>query len=360
MRMRETVREAWRDVVSGAAHAGTCALVLAVLLTAVVGMRVVAVVDDVRAAAAWVASGAATTVEQADGRIDGRACAALADVDGVLGAGALRRLEDGTTVSALPGSPIPTYEATPSIAGVLGIDGRAGVAGIWISQEVAAELGVTVGGTITTTDGGVPVAGVFAWPDDGRDPDLAYALVAPVPVGTGTEPFDQCQVTVWPQDPSVAALLRATVLPSAGEQDEARPTSGQLNPRFGVAFEPAGTTDAAFLAAGAAGASGLVVGAAAVLRRRLSIASDRHVGVPVAHQVVGTVIGHGVWGVVAAAATVAVATVLTRGLEAGDAHPVVVESALLACLGVVGAVFGAAVGVLSVRERALHRYFRTR
>jgi hypothetical protein len=356
--LREAVREAWRDVVSGVGRAGTCALVLAVLLVAVVGTRVVAVVEDVRAAATWVASGAATAVEQADGRVDGRACTALGEVDGVLGAGALRRLEEGTTVLALPGTAVPTYEASPSIAGVLAIDGGAGSSGVWVSAEVAEELGVSAGATLATSDGPVPVAGVYAWPDDGRDPDLAYALVAPVPVDD--EPFDQCQATVWPQDPSVGALLRGTVLPSAGEQDESRPTSGQLNPRLGVTFMSDGRADAVLLAAAAAGASGLVVGAVAVFRRRLSLASDRHVGVPVAHQVVGAVAQHAVWGVVAAMVTVAVAAVLCRGLPTGDAGPVVTEVVVLAGLAVVGAVLGAAAGVLSVRERALHRYFRSR
>lgn len=358
MRVREAVREAWRDVASGAGRAGTCALVLAVLLVAVVSTRAVAVVDDVRAAATWVASGAATTVEQADGRINGRACSALGEVDGVLGAGALRRLEEGTAVRALPGTAIPTYEASPSIAGVLAIEGAAGAPGVWVSAEVAEELGVAAGSTLATSDGAVPVAGVYAWPDDGRDPDLAYAVVAPVP--GDDEPFDQCQVTVWPQDPSVAALLRGTVLPSSGEADESRPTSGQLNPRLGETFAADAGADAVLLAAGAAGVSGLVVGAAAVFRRRLSIASDRHVGVPMAHQVLGAVVQHAIWGAVAATVAVAVTSVLCRGLPTEDAGPVVTEAVLLAGLGVVGAVLGAAAGVASVRERALHRYFRTR
>ncbi len=358
MRLREAVREAWRDVDSGAGRAGTCAIVLAVLLVAVVGTRVVAVVDDVRDAATWVASGAATTVEQADGRIDGRACTALGEVHGMLGAGALRRLEDGTTVLALPGTAVPTYEASPSIAGVLAIEGAAGSSGVWVSEEVAEELGVSAGATLATSDGPAPVAGVYAWPDDGRDPDLAYALVVPVPVGE--EPFDQCQVTVWPQDASIGALLRATVLPSTGEQDESRPTSGQLNPRLGVTFASDGGTDAVLLAAAAAGTSGLVVGAAAVFRRRLSLASDRHVGVPMPHQVLGALVQHAVWGAVAAAVAVAAAAVLCRGLPIEDAGPVVTEAVVLAGLGVVGAVLGAAAGVVSVRERALHRYFRTR
>ncbi len=358
MRLREAVREALRDVVSGAGRAGTCALVLAVLLVAVVGTRVVALVDDVRAAATWVGSGAATTVEQADGRIDGRACTALSEVDGVLGAGALRRVEEGTSVLALPATAVPTWEVSPSTASILAIEGKAGTSGVWVSEAVAEELGVSAGATLATSGGPVPVAGVYAWPDDGRDPDLEYALIAPVP--EDGEPFDQCQVTVWPQDPSVGALLRATVLPSAGEQDESQPTSGQLNPRLGVTFVPDVGADAVLFAAAGAGTFGLVVGAAAVFRRRLSIASDRHCGVPVAYQVLGAMVQHAIWGAVAAAVTVAVAAVLARGVSTDDGGPVGSEAMLLGGLGVVGAVLGAGVGVLSVRERALHRYFRIR
>ncbi|WFR68171.1 ATP-binding cassette domain-containing protein [Curtobacterium flaccumfaciens] len=117
MRPGEVAREAWRDIVSGAARAFTASVVLAVLLGCLVGLRTVGVVADVRAAEAYVASGAATTVQRAEGRIDGRTCDALAESGGVVASGALRRLERGVVPAALPGSAVPTYEVTSGVLG---------------------------------------------------------------------------------------------------------------------------------------------------------------------------------------------------------------------------------------------------
>ncbi|ROP74712.1 hypothetical protein [Curtobacterium sp. PhB115] len=357
MRPTEVLREAWRDVVSGAARAAASALVVAVLLGGVVGLRAAALADDVRAAATWVASGAATTIQRAPGRIDGRACDALAGSEGVLASGALRRLDDGSDPAALPGSAVPTYEVTAGLPAALDVTGRTRVPGVLASSAVADALGLAPGDPFVTVDGGTSVAGVYAYPDDGRDPDLEYAVLAPA-LDDGAL-FDACWVTVWPEREDTGSMLRRTLSASTGAEDEERPTLGQLNPRLGETFAP--TAPPSLLASsGVAFALGLAVGGAAVGRRRLALASDLHVGVPRSAQLLGVLLQHLVWGSVGAVVATTVAVVLVRGLGVDDAGPIVREAIAIASLGLVGALLGGVLAAAAIRERALHRYFRSR
>jgi len=357
MRTIEVLREAWRDLSSGAGAGVVCAVVLAVLLAGVVGSRTVTVTADVRAAAQWVTSGAATQVFTAAGRIDGRACAALADEPNVLAAGAFRKTEDGMVVAALPGSSIPTYEVTGGATALFSVTGSTADAGVVVAPEVADVLGVRAGQRIATPDGPVPVAGVYAYPDDGRDPELSYAVLAPA--ADDGAPFDTCWATIWPADESAVAALRRTLLPASGSEDGERSTLGQLNPRSGTTFLPSEPPTVGLLESVALGL-GLVVGCAAVLRRRLSIASDRHVGVGVAAQALGIAVQHLAWGSVGATLALAVSVVMVRGLPAGDGLPILTGAAVLSALGLVGVVVGGAASIALIRERDLHRYFRTR
>ena len=357
MRTAEVLREAWRDLATGAGAAVTCAVVLAVLVAGVVGLRTAATAEDVRAAARFVTSGAATQVFTAEGRVDGAACTALADDADVLASGAVRRVEHGLVVAALPGTSVPTYEVSSGFTAVVGVEGVVGGPGVVASDEVADMLGVGPGQRIEAAQGAVPITGAYAWPDDGRDPDLAFAVLAPA-IEDGT-PFDSCWATIWPADDTAVAGLRRTLLPSTGAEDDARSTLGQLNPRSGTAFTPTapppiGATEAVVLGVG------LVVGIGAVTRRRLSIASDRHVGVTVGAQALGAAVLHGAWGSVGAGLAFAASVVLVRGLPFVDAGPIVLHAAVLCGLGFLGAVTGGVAGVTLIRERALHRYFRTR
>ncbi len=171
--------------------------------------------------------------------------------------------------------------------------------------------------------------------------------------------YDACWVTVWPQRDATVQMLRRTVLASTGAEDEDRPTVGQLNPRPGAVFTPSGEVHVT-VPLGAAALSGVAVGGAAVLRRRLSLAADLHVGVPRSAQVLGTVLQHAVWAGVAVLAPVAVSAVVTRGLPPDDALPIVLGACEVAAVGFIATLAGGAAAASCVRERALHRYFRTR
>ncbi|WFR68172.1 hypothetical protein P9139_07675 [Curtobacterium flaccumfaciens] len=236
--------------------------------------------------------------------------------------------------------------------------GTAGAAGVVLSPALRDALGLAPGDSFATTVGRpVPVAGVYGYPDDGRDPDLEYALLAPV--ADDGRPFDACWATVWPQRDDTVPMLRRAVLPSTGAEGEDRPTVGRLNARLGESFVRSAAVPQVGAVAGAA-AVGVGVGAAAVLRRRLVLASDLHIGVPRTAQVLGVLLQHLVWASVAAVAAVGIAVVSVRGLSSEDGVPILTEAVSIAVVGLVGTLFGGALAAVSVRERALHRYFRAR
>lgn len=357
MRVREAVREGWRDVVAGAGGAALFAILAAVVLGGIVGVRATGVVAEVRAAHEFVAVGGATTIVRAPGRIDGRACDALVDIASVSAAGALREDVEGTVPSALPRTAVPTYDVTDGFGALLSRVGGGG-AGVMASRAVSDELGLAAGDALSTATGTSRVSAVYDHPDDGRDPELEYALLAPT-VDDGRA-FDACWATIWPQDDSATGAVRRVVLPSTGAEGEERVTTGQLNPRHGARFAVGGAVIDADTATVASFAAGAVIGGIAVLRRRLSIASDRHIGVTITAQLIGTTVQHVVWAVVGGIAAFASVVVLVRGLDGSDAGPVLLEATVGLAVGIVGAVVGGALGLASIRERALHRYFRTR
>lgn len=356
MKVTEALREAWRDLASGAAAAGALALVFGIVLGGLVGLHTSELVHNVRSAQRWVAAGAATLVVSAEARVDGRACDALAAMRTVIAAGALRAHADGTTPLVLPRTSIPTFDVSSGFADGLSRDAADGV-GVMVSRDVGRELGLSAGSLLPTVAGSTPILSVYDHPDDGRDPELAYAILAPA-LDDG-RPYDACWVTIWPQEDTAAAAARRVVLPASDPDRADRVATSQLNSRLGRTFAPA-STDGAVGAAALCGSVGVVLGIAAVMRRRLSIASDRHAGVPVLAQVLGTSIQHLVWALVGAAGGASAGCAMLRGLDTGDAAAIALEGAMTAAVGVGGAVLGGVLGHMVVRERALHRYFRTR
>jgi hypothetical protein len=357
MRAGEVVREAVRDIASGAA----AGIVFAVVFAVLVGGTAVALsadrVDEVRAARRWVDAGAATLVERADGRIDGAACDALAQIGSVRASGAVRQVADRLVAASLPRSAVPTSAMSPGFGRMLDIAGRSDGAGILASADVARRLGVSVGDAVTTPTGATRVIGVYRYPDDGRDQELSYAVLEPDPQRSGL--YDECWATVWPDDTTVGPALARTVLHGTGGEDDARPTLTQLNPTLGTHFvahrsipQVAGGTGAA--------AFGLVIGAAFVLRRRLALASDRHIGVGIIAQLGAQLVQAATWASVGVATAVPVILGFVHPLPSADATPVVLGALRALVCGWCGVVAGVVIAVSIVRERSLFRYFRQR
>lgn len=355
MRWREALRDSVRDIASGAGWTATFAVLFFVLVGGLALSADFATVQTIAAARSYVESGSATYVMKADGRIDGRACEALASRRAVSAAGALREGGALLFASQLPQTPITAFTVSPGFSQIVDHTGNPRHPGIALSKDAAHSLGLQAGNRLTTDQGSTTVNAVFSYPDDGRDSSLAFAALVAAPVGD--EPFDACWVTIWPQDEAAVAAMGSTVLPDDGPEPE-RPVLSQLNQTRGQAFSVVTAFhhhDSALLAV----AVGAVLGATQVFRRRLALASDRHVGVERLAQVVTQASQTAVWSATGIAATTAVAVAC---LPVGDVDlvPLLLGTATVLCAGASAAVCSCAVATCLIRERALFRYFKNR
>lgn len=358
IRARALLGEVWRDLRSGTAHALLWASVLVVLAGGLAAADARAVVDVLREAQRFREAGAAIQVLTAEGGVDAGRCESLARVPGVTGAGALRA-GPALRLAALPSTSLPSYQATPGLVGLLGLD-PAGH-GVALSRDAAFALGPSTRVPLADgTDG--ERLGVFDQPDDGRDRTLSYAAVEPVPATGG---FDACWVEAWPPDPAVGHILRFALTDEASATASvggAPPSVRQLNPTLGEShdtvafFERRVTALAGAVAAG----SGVALGALAMRLRRLELASARHAGVRGVTLTVQAGLESGAW----AAAAVAIASPLVWVAASWGNPGAAVDVWLVGMRSIVAAagavVIGAMTGVSLTRERHLFRYFKER
>ena len=355
MRIGEALREAGRDIRTGAGRSVLFAVLFSVCAGGLALAAGLGQAQVIRSAQAYVSAGAATYVMKADDRIDGRACDALATHASVQAAGALRERERPLVPSALPQTPITSFETSAGFADVLDSGGQRREAGIDVSTDVAEVLGIRPGDRLSTGTGEATVSRVFRYPDDGRDSLLAFAAVGIVPLGEA--PFDACWATIWPQDEEAVAALGRSVLSGSGRADEAT-TLMQLNQTKGTRF-----AEVDFL--GQAAANGLTAGTAValgvlyVLRRRLSLASDRHIGVARFAQVVSQTVQASVWAITGTVLVGAVSLCIYPS-EGADRVPLVSATLLTMGVGASMALASCALTTCLISERSLFRYFKNR
>ncbi|WP_369961920.1 hypothetical protein [Leifsonia sp. EB34] len=339
---------------SGAGRVVSFAVLYAVVVGGLVlgaGLSSAAAVRDARD---FVTAGAAVYAMKAAGRIDGPACDAMSSLANVGASGALRERGDSVSSARLPTTPLTLFTVSPGFAALLPASGDANSAGLSLSSEAAATLGVEAGNTLETTHGVTRVASVFEYPDDGRDPLLAFAAIESV---SGTTTFDQCWAMIWPHDEKAVASLGRTVLPVSGEAAD-RPILMQLNQTLGARFVPSALVDRSTMQALVVAAGGLL-GVLFALRRRLALASDRHVGVSRSAQVLSQSCQVLLWTALGSGAAIAAVIIAVR-LADEDRLPIFYQSAALVVAGGGAAVVGSAVAVCLVRESALFRYFKQR
>jgi len=354
MQAREAIREALRDVGSGAGWTTTFALLFATLVGGLALGADLSVMRAITEARAYVAAGSATFVMKADDRIDGRACEALGSHENVVAAGALRETGEPLYAATLPQTPVSSFAVSPGFIDVVFKGEGARRSGVSLSDDAAATLGLRVGDRLTTSRGEAAVASLFRYPDDGRDSLLAFSVLEVVPSADDT--FDACWVTIWPQDESAVATIGRSVLPADGGEE--RPALSQLNQTKGNRS----STDVPFdhsAATPPAAAIGFILGTAQVLRRRLSIASDRHAGVGRFAQVITQIVQTAIWAIVGIMASLA-ASLAILTLEDEDRLPLLARALLLVVGAALCSVCAAAAATCSIRERALFRYFKGR
>lgn len=196
MKATAVISEAWRSITSGAARLAPAVLALALTAAGMGVMDIAAGSTILDQASAYRQSGADILVLNAPDGIDAASCERLTSLTNVQAAGAIRTT-DPLTLAALPDTTTPLYQITPGLAKLLDTKQDPNTTGLIASQQVAETLGTSTGGTIGLADGRTArVKGIYQYPDDGRTPGYAYALMEETPA-TGT--FDACWAKTWPQ-----------------------------------------------------------------------------------------------------------------------------------------------------------------
>ncbi len=354
MRPTAFLRELARDVISGTSRACLFASLSLLVLALIVTAEVLTASALVRQATEYRASGAAITTVAFPGRVDGRACEALATSPGVLAAGALRAASPAT-LAALPGAPLEHYETTPSLARLL----RATEAGrgAYFSQDVVD----AVGQAVATVEGrNVPVRGTFPYPTDGRRPGFGWAMLSPVRPGDGA--FDECWIEVWPERSDTRRMLLTAVIPGNSVDPAAEPQVSQLNAAHGAEFSGAASyehrpTRFAPLVALLIGA---LLGGISVHVRRVEIASNLHAGASRRILMVQQTAEADAWALPAAVCGWAVGGVIAVALVPQELAALARGSAFIAAAFLAGALWGACMGTFFVRESRLWSYVKSR
>lgn len=357
-------REAlWREVHAnlrtGTARAGLFALLFALVVSLAAGADLLQIRQLTQAAETWQSVGASISIIRAEGRIDGKTCQRLIDVDGIHAAGALRMKDDGELALAqLPAVPVQIAEVTPGFERLLGVD-TGGERGVVLAREAAEPLGITGVGSVPLRDSGsVEVAGIYDYPSDGRVSGYGYLALAPV---ASAEPFDECWIDVFPHSDVRTSLLYMSVLPSGGGEEDAVSLS-QLNSRLGQAFDGVGMMSrritrwlpvTAFVA-------GVGLGFVAAWRRRLELASNLHAGVRRSDQRFILALETAAWVGGGAALALAVVAVLVATDFSADRIPLFLIAGRAFVAGSFGVACGTGLAWWRTREEQMFRYFKER
>lgn len=359
MRLASILSEAMRNIGSGASRAAVWFLAVAVAGTLIGGFEALAVIGQERDAVTRIRAAAdVTTIVSPISVIDGAACDRLVDADGGPQAAGAMREGDQITPRSTPGRSIGSYEVTAGMIGLLAA-ADADPTGVWVSTTLAHDFGWAKGVTIETDHGDIPVAGVFDWPNDGRDTRFAYALV--VPATADAKPFSECWAKQWPRTDAVESLLTTTAI--AGKSTtQTLPGTTMLNKSLDRGWNAAALYETRMtrMLPWAALAVGLVIGVASVHRRRLEYAGALHCGQRKSDQLLAALIETLVWGGGATAAGLSLIAALCLRASPSDPAAVLLAAARSPLALFAGVLAATVAGVLAVRESRLFRLFKGR
>ena len=281
MKLGAAVAEGWREVLTAGPRVVFPVFALALLGGALGVSDALAVGAMIDRSRTYREAGAETVVLQAPGHVSGAMCDALSNVGGVRASGAVRASSQTLRAASLPDLMISYKESTSGFYSLLSVRTRGDAAnlkgGLLLSEELAQELAVSAGDKFSTNLGAASVDAVYAYPTDGRLPDLQSAAVSSV---DDHENFDQCWLESDFDIAVASAVVRLSVSPGGG--DEVQADVRQLNARLGedldgaTEFEGRVTRWNCVLAALGAALLGVIV----VRSQRLRMASALQVGVP--------------------------------------------------------------------------------
>lgn len=234
---------------------------------------------------------------------------------------------------------------------------KSDVSGVWISTDVAKDFGLTKGSVMQTEQGTMSVAGVFDWPNDGRDTRFAYAFLVPVSASNGT--FDECWVRQWPQSGQTGDLLYSTLVAS-GSSSNAGVT--QVNKSFDshydaqASYEQRMTRWMPWLGL----AVGLMFGAFSVRRRRLEYAGALHSGQSKGAQLLEITAETMIWSGLACASSAALLSAYCVRMSSADAMTVWLGAMRTPCAIFAGVMVSSMLVGMTIRETQLFRFFKQR
>lgn len=351
MRVHPLLRETLVDTRTGASRAGTFTLLSILVLVGLSWSESASIGALTAQARRFRDSGATIFVLEAPTGVSGHTCAALADLNDVRAAGAIRS-GDPIHAGLLPASPIPVWEATAGILTVLSADIR-GI-GIVVGPGIREVFGRDVS-AIVGAAGTVAVGGTYPYPNDGRWPGLDYAALAEVPP-SGV--FDQCwlQVDSGTVDPS-AALFTAL---RPGFSADQLPELSQLNSSLGRSFDldselSRRTTRFAPLVALLIG---LIAGSFATLSRRLHLASALHAGVTRFALAALCLLETAIWTIGSAFSVFVFTPVASLQIDLNHRQLLDLVSAEIGLLYIVGVASGTLASFGLIKERRLFAYFK--
>lgn len=373
MRLSSICSEAMRNIAAGTARAFT--MFLAVLLTGTLlgGFETLTVVGLENQARMRIDANADVKT-LVGGQVDGVVADRLAGLPGGPTASGAMRKGPQVTPLATPGKDLASWQVTPGLLRLLAqgaSNGSAGGAngsgnarrqadanGVWVSDDLAHDFGLTVGGMLDTDQGKVRVAGTFAWPNDGRDTRFAYSLVVPVSASDGT--FEEAWAKQWPVSDELDVLLYSTAVVSGGEQAQTGVTS--LNKGFDAHYDAAASyrDRMSRWMPWVALCVGMLLGALSVRRRRLEYAAALHSGESKGAQLLGLALETLVWAGLGALCSAALLAAGAQRLSSDGPWQVFLAAARAPMALFAGTLLASLVTGLAVRESNLFRLFKTR
>ncbi|OZG48766.1 hypothetical protein [Bombiscardovia coagulans] len=296
MKVDSILSEAWRDISSGTNRTILWLLTFLFVAIGTLGLDLSTIFALQSQAKTWVTSGAAINLVQSEGKINPTSCMSLSrtTISGAhkqtstsqskipVGKGPISAsgaLQTGPSIilTAMPSSPLDSFNVTPSLASVLQLTASVeSKTGVWISSQLAQTLHVRPGDTLETDHGPMSIAAVFSWQQDGRDQRIAYAILNP---SASQEPFDECWATIVPSNAKASELLTATAISTPGTLNPLQ--IKQINNSLGRTFngwEQYQKRASKYITIVLPFAA-LLIGFISVRIRRIEIADDLHCGI---------------------------------------------------------------------------------
>ncbi|KFJ01062.1 hypothetical protein BPORC_1650 [Bifidobacterium porcinum] len=229
--------------------------------------------------------------------------------------------------------------------------------GIWISTDVSHDFGLVKGSVMQTNRGDMTIAGVFSWPNDGRDTRFAYAAMIPVSASSGE--FTECWAKQWPVSEQTNYLLYSTAIVSGTGGNT---TVAQVNKSFDSRYNAYSSYNNRMTVwlPYVSLSVGVIAGVISVRRRRLEYAGALHVGQTKGAQLLEMILETLIWAGLATIACLALLCAYCWRMSTDGWMNIFIAACRIPATGFAGAMAATFLAGLSVRESQLLRFFKSR